>query len=190
MDERIERELDWDDIIEHDGNDWVLLPEGVYPFTVTNMERKRFNGSAKLPPCLQAELTLRINGGEKGVATITHNLFLHSKTEGLLCAFFAAIGMRKKGEALRMDWTKVVGASGLCEVSIRDWTDRDGNARQSNQVKKFVIQEFPIQPQDFAIQENRKPTEEANSRETDVGKQEAAGARLAAATSRWVRGSF
>ena len=174
MDERIERELDWDDVIEYDVSDWDLLPEGVYPFTVTNMERTRFNGSAKLPPCLQAELTLRIDGGAKGIATITHNLFLHSKTEGLLCAFFAAIGMRKKGEALRMDWTKVVGASGLCEVSIRDWTDRDGNARQSNQVKKFL------------------PPEEksAGSQAPGQGNPHGAAGNGNTATGNWVRGSF
>ena len=97
----MEREFGWDDIIENDGPTWVLLPEGTYPFTVTEFERKRHPGSAKLPPCWKAELTIAVEGAE-GTANIQHNLFLHSKCEGLLCAFFTAIGDRKHGQPLKM----------------------------------------------------------------------------------------
>ena len=38
----IEREFGWDDVIENDRGSWVLLPEGVYPFTVTGFKRERY----------------------------------------------------------------------------------------------------------------------------------------------------
>lgn len=99
MSEVIERELGWDDEIEKDGPEFVLLPEGDYSFEVVGFERARHNGSEKLPACNKAVLTIRLTSddGEKST-TIKHNLFLHSKTEGMLCAFFTAIGQRKKGE--------------------------------------------------------------------------------------------
>ena len=80
----IDREYDWGDVIENDGPSYTLLPEGEYPFEVVSFERKRFAGSAKLPPCNQAELTLLIDGGALGRTTVYHSLFLHTKTEGLL----------------------------------------------------------------------------------------------------------
>ena len=134
----IDREYDWGDVIENDGPSYTLLPEGEYPFEVVSFERKRFAGSAKLPPCNQAELTLSIDGGALGRTTVYHSLFLHTKTEGLLCAFFTAIGQRKRGEKLAMDWRKVIGAKGRCQLIIDKWTGRDGQERESNRVKAFV----------------------------------------------------
>ena len=55
MAENIERELGWDESIENDGPEFVLLPDGEYPFRVEGLERKRFNGSDKLPACPMAE---------------------------------------------------------------------------------------------------------------------------------------
>ena len=52
--DNMDREFGWDDVIENDGKGWVLLPDGEYPFTVLSFERKRYGGSAKLPPCNQA----------------------------------------------------------------------------------------------------------------------------------------
>ena len=41
MSEVIERELGWDDEIEKDGPEFVLLPEGDYSFEVVGFERAR-----------------------------------------------------------------------------------------------------------------------------------------------------
>ena len=56
------RELGWNDTIEHD-SEYTLLPEGDYDFEVTRLERARHNGSAKLPACNKAVLTLRLTDG-------------------------------------------------------------------------------------------------------------------------------
>ena len=42
--------MDWDDAIESDGQEYVLLEEGDYNFQVVDFERGRFPGSAKIPP--------------------------------------------------------------------------------------------------------------------------------------------
>ena len=130
-----EREFDWNDIIENDST-FEILPEGDYDFTVISFERARHNGSEKLPPCNKAVLTIRVSNGEK-TGTIFYNLFLHTKTEGMLCAFFTAIGHRKKGEQLRMDWSRVTGAKGRCKVGIRKWTGNNGQEMTSNDIVRF-----------------------------------------------------
>lgn len=139
------RELGWNDEIENDGSDFVLLPAGEYPFRVTGFERARFapKPGAKIPACPTAKLAIEIDGQ----TTLTHNLYLHTKCEGLLCQFFRAIGARKHGERIVMDWGKVVGASGHCVVDVRDWTGRAGETKQSNEIKKFLDPEDVATPQ-------------------------------------------
>lgn len=136
FEEIIDREFGWDDEIENDSPDFVTLPEGDYDFEVIDFERGRHPGSEKLPPCNKAVVHIRVQGAE-GVSTIRHNLFLHSKTEGMLCAFFTGIGQRQKGEKLKMNWNKVVGSTGKCKVGVRKWKAKDGNELVSNEIKKF-----------------------------------------------------
>lgn len=131
------REYGWDDQIEKDSPDFVTLPEGDYDFEVTDFERGRHAGSDKLPPCNKATVSLRIEAAE-GVTVIKHNLFLHSITEGMLCAFFSAIGQRQKGEKITMNWNKVVGSTGRCKVGIHRWkSEKTGDELTNNEVKKF-----------------------------------------------------
>lgn len=137
MSQNIERELGWDDEIEKDGSDFILLPEGDYDFTVTKFERGRFAGSAKMPACNQAKLELTVHSKEYGDVIIFHNLFLHTKTEGLLSNFFTGIGQKKKGERLRMNWGTVIGSKGRLKLEIHKYTGNDGNEKTNNQVKKF-----------------------------------------------------
>ena len=96
-------ELDWDSEIEKDGQEYITLPEGVYPFTVMNFERARYNPSAKakLPPCNMAVMSLQFKGAE-GVATIKDKLYLHSSVEWRLCAFSAPIPMTRARNARSM----------------------------------------------------------------------------------------
>ena len=129
------QEIGWDDVIQND-SEFTVVPEGDYTFTVKKFERGRHNGSDRLPPCNKAILTIEVSNGHDKT-TLTHNLFLHRKTEGMLCAFFTAIGQRKHGEALQPKWGQVMGSKGTCKVSIRTWTGNDGQPRQSNEIKKF-----------------------------------------------------
>lgn len=144
----VERELGWEDQIENDGPDFEVLPEGDYDFEVTGFERGRHSGSEKLPPCNKAIVSIKVKG-EKGQSTIKHQLFLHTKTEGLLCAFFIGIGQRKHGEKFTMNWNKVVGSKGRCKVYVDKWTNKDGKELTSNKISKFYEPEETIQTAAF-----------------------------------------
>ena len=147
----IERELGWDDPIENDGPEFTLLPEGDYDFTVVGFERGRHPGSEKLPACNKAVLSIKLEGLE-GSITIKHNLFLHTKTEGMLCSFFNATGQRKHGERVTMNWNAVTGSTGRCKVGVRKWTNDEGKEYSSNEIKKFyepTIQQTVFKPGTF-----------------------------------------
>lgn len=129
-------EIDWNGAIEKDGADFITLPEGDYDFEVTEFERARHPGSEKLPPCNKAVIHIKIEAPE-GTTVIKHNLFLHSITEGMLCAFFTAIGQRKKGERATMNWNTVVGTKGRCKVGIKKWVTDNDKEITMNEIKKF-----------------------------------------------------
>ena len=132
MSENMEKELDWDSEIENESPNFITLPEGEYEFEVISFERARYAGGEKLPPCNQAKLKLKIETPE-GVTTISNNLFLHSRTEGLLSAFFNCIGQKKHGEKTQMNWGRVIGAKGRAQIGIRTY-----NEKEYNEVKKFL----------------------------------------------------
>lgn len=134
-----ERELGWDDTIQQDSADFILLPEGLYNFVVKGFERGRHmpnpQNPGKLPACNKATVFIGVTTAE-GEAVLKHNLFLHSSTEGMLSAFFAAIGQKKKGEPLKMNWQTIIGSRGVCKVGMRTY-----NGNQYNEVKAMLYPE-------------------------------------------------
>lgn len=126
--------FNWDSTIENDGSDFKLLDPGVYPFTVKALEKSYYNGGSKIPPCPKALLTLRVNGE----TDVTDGLLLDDSLEWKLCQFFTAIGARRHGEKLKMDWDGVVGRAGYVEIGHRKWTGNDGQERDANQVERYV----------------------------------------------------
>lgn len=137
-----EHELDWNDNITQDAQEFVLLPDGDYDFYVESFERSRHNGSEKLPPCNVAVLHLRINTSmaQGGSIMVTHRLNLHSKTEWTLSQFFSSIGQKRKGENLRMDWNRVPGSCGRLKLGHKLY-----NGNEYNEVKQFYAKEEPKQ---------------------------------------------
>ena len=149
------REFGWDDEIQNDSSPFQVLPEGDYNFTVKKFERARHSGSEKIPACSKAILTISVFNG-KTSGEVQTNLFLHSKFEWKLCQFFTAIGQRKRGEAKRMNWGAVPGATGVCKVGVRKWTGNDGKERESNEITEFYAPEEA--PQVAAAQQPTQTT--------------------------------
>lgn len=151
MSEIIERELDWGDEISRE-SDFTIIPEGDYDFTVTGFERGRYDGSDKLPPCNMAIVSLAVTLPDGSTATLKHRLFLHTRCEGLLSAFFTGIGLKRKGEPLRMNWNAVPGAHGRYKITVRSWKGKNGEDMQSNDIKKFYdpYDSAPQAPQQYA----------------------------------------
>lgn len=123
-----DRELGWDDTIQQDSSEGLLLPPGDYIFEVQKFERARYTPgqNSKLPACNMAKLELKITT-DQGTAIVFNNLYLHTSTEGLLSAFFAAIGQKRKGEPLRMNWNQVTGAKGAVKIKNREYKDNKYN---------------------------------------------------------------
>lgn len=129
-------EMDWDDDLVNDGQEFIILEEGDYTFEVTDFERGRFPGSAKISPSNKATLTLLVTT-DKGLATCKTDLILNRVVEFKLAQFFRCIGQKKHGERLKMDWSKVVGSKGRAHFKPRTWVGNDGQERQANDVERF-----------------------------------------------------
>ena len=129
--------LEWDSSIEDDGQGFILLEEGDYEFTVSGLERARHAGSAKIPACPKAILTLSIETAS-GVAEIKIQLLLFKSVEWKLCAFFRSIGQKKHGERLVMDWDHVIGCTGHAHIIQRTYTGNDGTLKKANDVQYFI----------------------------------------------------
>lgn len=138
--EKQERALDWNDTITEDSMEFTTLPEGDYPFVVESFERGYFSGSEKMEACNKAILKIRIKSEEFGDVTVQHQLLLHNKVEFKISEFFAAIGQKKKGEQIKMNWQQVVGSTGLCKVGTREY-----NGNQYNNIKKF----YPVEEKQY-----------------------------------------
>lgn len=131
-------EFGWDDKIEKDSSDFVLLNEGVYPFVVEKFERGRSKGEGKWPACNMAIVSLIVDGGSQGKTTLKENLILYSLNEWKLSSFYVSIGMKKKGEPLNMDWPGTIRKSGYCKIKIEEYTKQDGTIGNSNRIEKFL----------------------------------------------------
>jgi hypothetical protein len=136
-----EREFGWDDEIGNDDQgEFAVAEAGDYDFEIVDLQRKRHQAKpgGKLPDCPKAELTVRVHTADGVQVDIKRDLFLHSRCEGFLCAFFRSIGQRKHGERLRPDWSRVIGSRGRCKVAIRTWKNSEGQDRKGNDVKAFL----------------------------------------------------
>lgn len=128
--------MNWDDVISNESQ-FVLLPEGIYDFTVTGFERAWFDGSSKIEPCPKAVLELTIEVPQ-GKATVKENLLLSNAVEWKLCSFFRSIGQKKHGQEFKMDWTKVLGAKGRAEIEVNEYDGNDGTKKKNNKVKSYI----------------------------------------------------
>ncbi len=137
MNENKDMIMDWNDSIENDGQEFVLLPEGEYNFTVTNFERGRFPGGPKIPPCNKASITLNVDTDE-GLAIVKFDLLLYRTLEWRISSFFRSIGQKQHGERLTMDWNKVVGSRGRARFKQRSYIDANGDERFVNDVDRFI----------------------------------------------------
>ena len=130
--------MDWNDSIENDGMDFTPLPDGTYWYEVTGFERARHAGSANLPACNKASLTLTAHGEDGKTSRIFCDLFLYKTMEWKMSEFFRSIGQKKHGERFTPDWNNVLGQKGVAKVKVTTYTDRNGNERTKNEIDKFL----------------------------------------------------
>lgn len=173
--------LDWDSEIEYTESSFVTLPEGKYSFTVTGFERQNFNGqtrsgeATKIPPCKMAVVHLLVDGGKYGTTTVDERLYLHSSMLWKLSEFFVSIGQMKgeKGETISMNWNAVPGSTGMVEITVNEYTNKNGDKRTNNRVARFLphgagvpTQQKATAPQWGAKAQPAAPQWNAQSQET------------------------
>lgn len=160
-------EFGWEDEIVNEGGGFVLLPEGDYDFTVVKVERARHSGSEKVPPCNMAKVTFTVWGAEDKTE-ITENYFLCNKFEWKLSQLFLAIGLKKHGEPLKMNWNAVTGAKGKCHVYIDNYKNKDGEDRQSNKIKKLYAYDENVTTVQHT-QKNSQPQQQYTTQPAQTG---------------------
>lgn len=133
----------WDDEVETaDASNFQLLDEGPCMFKVTEFRRGRFEGSAKMAACYQAELTLEVSDPAGHVSDVHANLPLNRKMAWKLTSFFKAVRLidpdTPSGTNVRYQWDRLLGTRGMCEIEHYDWTGNDGQVRTGNSVKSFL----------------------------------------------------
>lgn len=150
-----ERVFGWDEpeIPEpKESSGFVLLTPGNYPFVVVKFERarhepdpnKKNDNPNPLPACPKAIITVSVDGGEQGTTELKTNLFLHSRCEGMICSFFTALGHRVSGQPLKMEWNRVVGATGVCKIGQKPgYKDKD---KTYNEIKAWLEPGTPVTP--------------------------------------------
>lgn len=138
----IDRELGWDDEIEKDSS-FVELPPGDYDFTIDHFERGRSKGTDNIPASNMAIVFFNIVGPNGEQATIRENFILHTKLEWKLSELFASVGLKKKGEKLRMNWNMLPGLKGRAQVSLDP--DKNDPNKKYNHIKKL----YPFEEKKF-----------------------------------------
>jgi hypothetical protein len=129
--------MDWNDSIDDDGKEFVLLPEGDYIFKVIHFERGRFPGGPKVPACNKATITVKVETKD-GIATVKFDLLLYRSLEWRISSFFRCIGQKKHGEKLAMDWNKVIGSKGKAHFKQRTYTNKQGDEKSINDIDRFI----------------------------------------------------
>ena len=87
--------LSWDSEITKDAPEFILLPEGDYPFMVQGLEKSIYEGNSEKigHGCPMAVLKIVVKGPQ-GYTSITDRLYLSENMEWKLGQFFRCIGER------------------------------------------------------------------------------------------------
>ena len=133
-------ELDYDGVITKD-SEFILITPGEYDFTVESFSLGYYNGGDKVPTCKRVDVNLIISAPE-GDVKVQKGFFLYSKFEWVLSSFFMSLGMKRKGEPLKMNWNATVGVKGRCKIGRRS----SNNGNEYNEVKEFIPRPDMLQP--------------------------------------------
>ncbi len=135
-------ELDENEAVEQQKeNDFVLLPDGEYDFTIKKFEKDFYTAKpdAKVPSCPVAKISLLIKDDEGNASYVKESLFLHAGNKWQLFQFFTCLGLRKHGDGTKkMPWDSVEGATGRALIGKRKYKSSDGEEKTTNTVKKWL----------------------------------------------------
>ena len=82
------------------------------------------------------------------------DLILHKRMEWKLSQFFRAIGQKKKGERVAMNWNRIVGSKGRAHIIVNKYTDKNGQERENNKVGKYLEYDESLMPKPAGVDED------------------------------------
>ena len=128
-------ELDWEEEFQS-SDEYLLLKEGDYNFTVIKFERGRFPGGQKIPECKKVILTLAVNTPE-GTANVKYDLIMWSTLSFRIKNFLVSIGqVNREDKTIKPRWNDVIGCQGRAHFKPREYTVNN-EKRETNDVEKF-----------------------------------------------------
>lgn len=133
------RELGWDDTIQNDGQDFEPVAVGDYDVTIEKFDRSRSKGEGKLPPCNMAVVYFTVHAYDRDI-TIRENYLLHSSLEWKLSELFCGVGLKKKGEELRMNWQMLPGKKARAKVGLKP------SSKDPSKQYNFIEKLYPYEP--------------------------------------------
>lgn len=156
--------LNWGESFTAQEDEFVLLDEGVYNFTVTKMEKKIYDGnSSKIKNgCPYAELNLQIES-PKGTANVRERLYLMKSMQWKLTQFFMGIGQQVVvGQPFNPNWETVIGSKGKAEITQHSYTNQNGDNRTNNQVAHYLKPTDPTPAVNANMNAQPAPQPQAN----------------------------
>lgn len=127
--------LGWNDPLPP-GRDMDPVEPGEYLFRVVSWSRKVWE-RGKLIGANYAEVELELQNPQRTIVKV--NLTLAASIINIVRSFFRSIGFDcRHGEPFVPRWNEIIGKFGWCEIDHYKHTDKDGNERVLNNLKKFL----------------------------------------------------
>jgi hypothetical protein len=133
--------LDWDSEVTATSSQFTTLEPGTYSYKVTDFKRASFDGSSKMAPCPEADITIACANAQGAQSDVRFKLFLNKKMQWKITQFFKSCGLIDAdlpdgtNYAMGPLWKQVLGRTGKVEIKNRTYQDKT-----YNEVDRFVVE--------------------------------------------------
>ena len=129
--------MDWNDVIEDDGQEYVLLLKRIITSLLLILKKEDSLVVQKFLLQIKKQNQFKFFS-EMGVASMKFDLILSKALTWKLSAFFRSIGQKKRGEKITMDWNKVLGAKGRAHIKQKVYTNQSDEEKNINDLDYFI----------------------------------------------------
>jgi len=133
----------WDDTLEDNGEGdytFILLPPGIYGAECVEVTR----GFSTASNCNQAGVVWKVVS-TKGRTKLTDYLNLSENVKWKILQLFRSVGMRKHGEAIRLNFPALPGKTGWLKIGHRTYLDKNNVEKTTNQIEGYIPpEEVPV----------------------------------------------
>ncbi len=175
--------LDWTDEVEDDGLDYILLEEGDYTCVVEKLDKERYEGSDKVPPCPRANITLLIPLADGRTAHVFDRILLYSGNKWRIYRLFEAFGFESNQDGKMIPhWDEIIGRQGVVRIKQRKYTNKNGDEKITNDVDSYIK---PTEVNNDALIKAQQPYQQAQPAQVVQPQQSQPVAAPAAQQQQW-----